>query len=507
MKKFLFTALLLPISFYAAAQSNLSASAKNVLQIIEKSQQDATSKKGKSELTAKVQQELGIITKNNVQYIATLIKVDDVTIDTKALNTLGVITNTKARDIWTVQVPIEIFSKLSTIKGIKAIDTGGKMKLLMDEVRKDTKTDKVHQGINLAQAYFGNNVVVGIIDIGFDYTHPNFYDPVTKKSRISRIWNQMVDDKLLASIGIFLPPSSTPTGYNYGMELVNLDQIITNIDTSKYKDKAMQFYLSDGSGYYHGTHVAGIATGSGWGKNGKYQGIAPHAEIVLVLDRTTSSSSVVDAIQYIYNYAASVHKPAVINFSAGTHIGPHDGTSLLCQGINNLTGEGKIMVGAAGNDGSSKKHLFYSFKTNDTVFTSLKNRIKIALSGDIVECWASPNTNFSAKVMIYKNGNKIGETKFVPASLNKTMRDTIYNGPDTAFIKIATEAANPNNNRSNIQIKLNRYKGPSLTYHLAFTGTHTDLHAWCDNSAFLSTDQPKYISGNSSYTIRAKIVL
>ena len=50
--------------------------------------------------------------------------------------------------------------------------------------------------------YKGKNVVVGIIDIGFDYNHPSFYDG-QGNCRIKRVWEQ---NKL----------GTPPTGYNYG---------------------------------------------------------------------------------------------------------------------------------------------------------------------------------------------------------------------------------------------------------------------------------------------------
>ena len=503
MKKIIFTVLLLQIAFYASAQSHLSASAKSVLHTIEQAQRNTISQKGKLEITGEARQELSTHNKNNVSYIAALLKVDHTTIDTRALNNLGVIINTKAGDIWTAQIPVKSFSKISNVTGIKAIDTGGKMKLLMDEVRTETKANEVYQGINLSQAYFGDNVVVGIIDAGFDYTHPNFYDPVTKQCRISRVWNQNYKEE---EAGLGLSP---PAGYNYGMELVNPGEMIKNIDTSEYKSQTKKFYLFDGQNETHGTHTAGTATGSGWETNGKYQGIAPKAEIVMVSfggGQEFPTSRVIDAMQYIYNYAASVHKPAVIKFRAGTYIGPHDGTSLFCQGINNLTGEGKIMVGCAGNDGGGKIHLSHSLNTQDTVvsllgFKTKEGKIRTIKNDDMIDCWASPGTDFSVKVLVYKNGIKIGETKFIAASSNNSTINIINDGINTASIKITTEAANPNNNRPNVQINIIPPSDDNqLSFELVFAASNTILHAWGLNG-FLSTGQPRYIGGDDLYSI------
>ena len=43
-------------------------------------------------------------------------------------------------------------------------------------------------------------------------------------------------------------------------------------------------------------------------------------------------------------------KPCVINMSLGYHIGPHDGTSTFDRICDELQGEGRLLVGASGNE-------------------------------------------------------------------------------------------------------------------------------------------------------------
>ncbi len=496
--KFLLVLILIKCSINVKGQGSLSASTKSILHTIQTLQLTQRSKK--IQIPEQLQKELHIFSKNDVQYINALVKVNLNEIDIASLSNLGIHINTKAGDIWTAQIPVDVLEKVSTVKGVIAIDMGGKMKLLLDAARKDTRADDVHQGINLLKSYQGENVVVGIIDIGFDYTHPTFYDSASKKCRISRIWNQFYTEDG-GDLGL-LPPK----GYNYGVEIVNPDDKIKSLDISEYKDEIKRFYVSDGTEDTHGTHVAGIAVGSGWGTQGQYKGIAPKAEIVMVTvkDEEWSSADIIDAMQYIYDYAASVNKPAVINFSAGTDIGPHDGTSLLCHGFNNLTGEGKIIVGAAGNSGGEQDHLMHTFNTLDSAFTLIgyyaENTLHTNFSNEVIDCWGSANSDFFTKIIIYNKGKKIGETKFIAASLNGVLTDTIYEDTDTAFVKFTTEYVNPNNKRPNILIDISTSKlSTSLSYHLALKGENTQVHAW--GRGFLSTEQPKYIAGDDAYTI------
>ena len=52
-----------------------------------------------------------------------------------------------------------------------------------------SNVDYVHAATNLNQSYTGEGVVVGIIDFGFDYTHPTFYNQDYSENRF-RVWEQ-----------------------------------------------------------------------------------------------------------------------------------------------------------------------------------------------------------------------------------------------------------------------------------------------------------------------------
>lgn len=71
----------------------------------------------------------------------------------------------------------------------------------------------------------------------------------------------------------------------------------------------------------------------------------------------SDNTAVLDGVKYIFDYAKSVNKPCVVNLSLGSHLGPRDGSSTFDLLTSEMLGPGRILVGAAGNDGGSKCHV------------------------------------------------------------------------------------------------------------------------------------------------------
>ncbi|HCK23059.1 MAG TPA: hypothetical protein DHW15_13155, partial [Bacteroidetes bacterium] len=126
--------------------------------------------------------------------------------------------------------------------------------------------------------------------------------------------------------------------------------------------------------YSHGSGVAGVAASSGNAANA-FKGIAPNADIVVVaLDFGSNFlTNVVDAIDYVFQYADSVGKPCVINTSFGSYVGSHDATDMVAQAIEAMLDEkpGRVITAAAGNAGNQRMHLGYEV-TPESQFTWFK---------------------------------------------------------------------------------------------------------------------------------------
>lgn len=106
----------------------------------------------------------------------------------------------------------------------------------------------------------------------------------------------------------------------------------------------------------HGTHVAGILTGSGASSNGNYTGTSGQANILSmqVLNGTGSGSmsDVMAALDWLLVYG-SYYDVRVVNLSLGKGISESNTTDPLVIAVENLWDAGIVVVVAAGNEGFS----------------------------------------------------------------------------------------------------------------------------------------------------------
>lgn len=266
---------------------------------------------------------------------------------------LGVKVKYYAGNIAAVKASASALSKLIDKNYIQFIEFHpSRLKLMNDTMVVKNRIKPVKQGLApLTQAYDGSGVIMGIIDSGIDFNHPDFKDS-NGNTRVQFLWDQN------QSTG-----STIPQPFNYGIEWTAA-QINASVCTH-----------NDLANYGHGTHVTGTAAGNGLA-NGKHEGIASKADIIVVAINFNSNNSIFsDAIQYIFNKATAAGKPCVINASVGDYYGSHDATDLQSQLINNmlLAQNGRVLVAAAGNAGNIKYHVKTNLTTTDTLFTWFSN--------------------------------------------------------------------------------------------------------------------------------------
>lgn len=281
--------------------------------------------------------------------------------------------NSVIDNIVTANISLDILPEIAKMAGVEYIEAGTPVALKNFNTRRRVHINDVHnQTGDLPASYRGKGVIVGMIDLGFQFTHSAFRsDDGNNNLRISRVWNQNLSG---------MPPQ----GFNYGTEYTTPTQI--------------QSAAFDSRNDYHGTHTATTAAGSP--KGNPFYGMAPESEIVLVSPYLSSNTSIVDAIKYIFDYADSVDKPCVINMSLGSHMGPHDGQSALDRAINSMVGPGRIVVGAAGNEAGVNIHCSKTLTADDTTLKTLMAYPASGQKRTYTYIWGTPGTTFSVEVAI-----------------------------------------------------------------------------------------------------------
>ena len=237
-------------------------------------------------------------------------------------------------------------------------------------------------------ALTGAGVVVGIVDWGCDFDHPNFKNP-DGTTRILALWDQR---------GPASPDAPQPYGYG---ALHSRQQIDDALQTKDPYD-ALGYRLTDAE--YHGTHVMDIAAGNG--RAGGPAGIAPEAGLVFVhlADRGTSGSAnlgdsvrILEAVDFIARTAQP--RPWVINISVGRHGGPHDGSTLGEQALDHLlrAAPGRLVVQSAGNYYDAKAHARGRLEPEE-----LRSLTMVIQTDDVtpneMEVWYSGQDEFDVQV-------------------------------------------------------------------------------------------------------------
>lgn len=346
----------------------------------------------------------------NAEIIDVFIKGDIETIQQIAASVQGKVKYFSG-DIAAIKIPASALSIFATNKKIERLEAfPPNTKPMSDTSLVNNNIIPVHTGqIPLTQGYNGNGIVVGIIDTGIDFSHPDLRDSLGN-TRIKYLWDQTQ------------PVAPNTPIYGYGQEWDNVEI-----------DGGLAAAHNDIAWNGHGTLSAGIAAGNGLA-SGTYKGVAFKSDLVVVAFDffSINPTCMTDAVDYIYSKANSLGKPCVINASLGDYYGSHDGLDLQAQLIKNMINAqpGRSFVASAGNAGNIPFHLGYTVTsdTNFTFFSGGSTSLYFAMYSDTSDF---NNVEFSIGVdQLNPTHSKRGATGFssVASHLGVFLADTIYNG-------------------------------------------------------------------------------
>ncbi len=245
----------------------------------------------------------------------------------------------------------------------------------------------------------GENVMIGFLDTGIDYTNDAFRD-IGGRTRIEAIWDQTIQD------------GQEPKGFLYGTEYRK-----EVIDKALQEENPYEIVPSrDEDG--HGTFVASVAAG-GINIEEQFIGAAPESSIAMVKLKSAKSylrnfyyikegvpcyqeNDIMLAIKYLKQLADEKDLPLVLCLALGNNLGSHTGISPLANVLNEYADVPRMaIVMGTGNEANERHHYLEKGGVGNSVIMGdgtrtseevVEVRVGTEVTGFIIELWTEiPN--------------------------------------------------------------------------------------------------------------------
>jgi subtilisin family serine protease len=337
----------------------------------------------------------------------------------------------------------------------------------------------------------GSGIIIGVVDFGCDFRHRNFRQ-ASGATRLRYLWDQR-QDKTEGKTD--LPPSE----YDYGREF-SADRINQAL---RDEDKAYESlgYTPDIAA--HGTHVMDIAAGNGREPNDfggqpglvpgllSHPGIAPNAQLIFVHLRTAeggflgNSRYLLEAVDYIFKKADGLKMPAVVNLSLSSSGGPHDGTTLVEQGLAALVNAkpGRAVIVSAGNGFLKESHI------SDEV----RKGGKATILWHTDPRHSDPERTKNEMEIWYRGDQTLRVTLYAPGSqqpvgtVDKGEVKELYDkAKGTRLGRVIHREEDPNNGDNHIDIRLPHLDGVLEPWKIELSTEDEQVcfHAWIEQDDF-----------------------
>jgi len=375
-------------------------------------------------------------------------------------------------NIYIASIPTSNLPALSQERAVKRIEAHRGHHILMDSMAIHLNALPVYEGTALPQAFTGDGVVMGIMDIGFDLTHPNFYDASATNYRIRRLWDQISPD----TIG-----SQFYVGRDY---------------TSESELLALGCSY-DGKLQTHGTHTLGIAAGSGY--DSPYRGMAWESDICLVANAVTEDIALIDTadyykytyatdvlgFKYIFDYAESVGKPCVISFSEGSEQDFYGYDVLYYEMLDSIVGPGRILVASAGNSGNVVNFI-HKESGRERAGTFVKTSV------DHVNFTVKADRDFTLRVKVYDENlvNIDIPTAEVLACEDSCFVDSMLIADRMYYFDVTgyPSCYIPTETCYDVRLGVLGQLGGHLPVSVEFVGTDADIEVYRSSGSFVTND-------------------
>ena len=332
-----------------------------------------------------------------------------------------------------------------------------------DTTRATHFVNEVHNGeFGLQTPYTGKGVIIGYVDSGLDYEHPDFIDE-NGQTRVLYYWDHDMP----------FDADRTPMPYGYGQLWYGSEIQAGTCERTQGNDA-------------HGTTVTGAGSGNGLA-NGSNKGMAPDSKIIVVetnFNLANWTLTVADACDFIFKQADLLGMPAVVNLSVGDYLGSHDGNDPASILMEQLLDEkpGRIIVCAAGNSGAWGKFHVHGEPDGNTSFSWFRNNPSGALGPNTIyfDLWSDAGTA-DWTYALGANLNSVtyeerATTEFRTAafSAGTVIYDTLYNSNHD---RLATIELYPEIVGSppvlNLQVFFSHVDSTSYNYSFKTTGSGT----------------------------------
>ncbi len=440
---------------------------------------------GFSQVRVPASSHAAIISLASNQHVSLILKVNQ---DFNPLDVqgLGAEIGSTIGNIVTLRVSQNKYNSLLSLTGIDYVQVAHRFAPNLKRVISDIKADSVYKSTRLTMGYTGKDVLIGITDWGFDYTHPMFYDTAMQYTRILAAWDQ------------FKKSGPAPQDFNYGTEYMGEAALL-----AAEKDTVNIYGYAT-----HGTHVSGIAGGGGAGT--VHRGIAHDAQLLLATF-LVDEAAVIDAFVWMQKKAVESKKRLVINMSWGLYnLGPLDGSSLVSQAIQELSDRGVVFVTSGGNNGDVNFHIKKTFDSD--TFQSLVEFYSYgsnsAMWGQSIGMWGQKNETFQAGFTVYDVAkNKLAESVFFRTNGSYYIDSFLTLGTDTIFYNVAVDEKHPLNDKPTIRLRIKNTQ-TQLKIGLKACAKQGQVHFY--NVTELTTDVgnwgmpfsaylPEWIAGDNLY--------